>query len=120
MAAALSARALRLPAPSAVARRCLASATSPVCLTWGEGTEGQLGHTPFALSGVLQQYAELAPRQLEGFVLRDVACGTNHTLAVDGDGAVWSWGKSDFGKCGHGDDADCKAPARVAARAGKG
>ncbi|KAH8085059.1 hypothetical protein JL720_7777 [Aureococcus anophagefferens] len=108
---ALSARALRLPAPSAVARRCLASATSPVCLTWGEGTEGQLGHTPFALSGVLQQYAELAPRQLEGFVLRDVACGTNHTLAVDGDGAVWSWGKSDFGKCGHGDDADCKAPA---------
>lgn len=115
---ALSARALRLPAPSAVARRCLASATSPVCLTWGEGTEGQLGHTPFALSGVLQQYAELAPRQLEGFVLRDVACGTNHTLAVDGDGAVWSWGKSDFGKCGHGDDADCKAPARVAALAG--
>ena len=116
--AALSALARRLPAPSAVARRCLASATSPVCLTWGEGTEGQLGHSPFALSGVLQQYAELAPRQLEGFVLRDVACGTNHTLAVDGDGAVWSWGKSDFGKCGHGDDADCKAPARVAALAG--
>ena len=56
--------------------------------------------------------------QGQGFVLRDVACGTNHTLAVDGDGAVWSWGKSDFGKCGHGDDADCKAPARVAALAG--
>ena len=92
--------------------------TAPICLTWGEGTEGQLGHFPFVTSGVMQQYVELSPRQLEGLVLRSISCGTNHTLAVDGDGQVWSWGKSDYGKCGHGDDVECKEPKVVDALRG--
>ena len=42
-------------------RRSLSSggSTSPICLTRGEGTEGQLGHYPFETSGVMKQYVEL-------------------------------------------------------------
>ena len=69
---------------SASASRALT--TAPICLTWGEGTEGQLGHFPFTTSGVMKAYVELEPRQLEGAVFGSVSCGTNHTLAVDGDG----------------------------------
>mmetsp|Transcript_19224 Transcript_19224/g.59166 ORF Transcript_19224/g.59166 Transcript_19224/m.59166 type:complete len:402 (-) Transcript_19224:32-1237(-) len=111
-------RALRhAPAARAfAARRALAS---PAILTWGDGTDGQLGHYPFSTSGLMKQYLELSPRELEGLpALRDVACGQNHTLAVDDGGRVWSWGKSDYGKCGHGDDKDCPEPKIIEALAG--
>ena len=65
-----------------------ASTSSSVCLTWGEGTHGELGHYPFVTSGLMKQYLELTPRQLEGVDFRDIACGTNHTLAVDNNGKV--------------------------------
>lgn len=87
-------------------------------LVWGDGTEGQLGHYPFEKTGVMQHYWELLPRELPLGPLRDISCGTNHTLAIDADGQVWSWGKSDYGKCGHGGDADQPFPKKVEALAG--
>jgi hypothetical protein len=32
-----------------------ASTSSSVCLTWGEGTHGELGHYPFVTSGLMKQ-----------------------------------------------------------------
>jgi alpha-tubulin suppressor-like RCC1 family protein len=95
-----------------------ASTSSSVCLTWGEGTHGELGHYPFVTSGLMKQYLELTPRQLEGVDFRDIACGTNHTLAVDDNGKVWSWGKGENGKLGHGDDADRHKPEMLQGFAG--
>ena len=95
-----------------------ASTSSSVCLTWGEGTHGELGHYPFVTSGLMKQYLELTPRQLEGVNFRDIACGTNHTLAVDNNGKVWSWGKGENGKLGHGDDADRHKPEMLQGFAG--
>lgn len=88
-------------------------------LTWGDGGEGQLGHYPIERSGVMNTFYVVTPRELEGGGrFRSVACGQNHTLAIDEDGAVWSWGKSDYGKCGHGGDSDQEVPMRVEALAG--
>jgi len=44
-----------------------------------------------------------------------VACAEFHTLALDGDGAVWSWGRGADGALGHGDDGggDVAVPIRV-------
>lgn len=88
-------------------------------LTWGDGGEGQLGHYPLERQGVLKTYWELVPRELEaGASFKGIACGLNHTLAIDNEGSVWSWGKSDFGKCGHGNDSDQEYPKKVEALSG--
>ncbi len=64
--------------------------------TWGQGTEGQLGHWPFEKSGLTSSYAELSPRELRvgkdgghnslGFV--ELAAGLNHSAGVTADGKV--------------------------------
>ncbi|KAJ1460733.1 regulator of chromosome condensation 1/beta-lactamase-inhibitor protein II [Pelagophyceae sp. CCMP2097] len=97
--------------------RHLSAATSSV-LTWGEGSDGQLGHFPFERSGMLNSYAEMLPRELKDeagapILFAHVACGTSHSLAVDGAGALWSWGKPKYGELGHGTDEETPKPKRV-------
>ena len=66
--------------------------------TWGEGDHGRLGHGntlrcrfPTKVEGV-------------GGVVKQVACGEAHTLALSSDGqTVWSFGNGDLGRLGHGD-----------------
>ena len=43
-----------------------ASTSASVCLTWGEGTHGELGHYPFVTSGLMKQYLELTPPSCAG------------------------------------------------------
>ena len=107
---------------SAGARRRAGATRSASLLTWGDGTDGQLGHTPVARSGLMNSYVELLPRSLApmaGAPVRSLAGGLNHTLCVDGDGALWAWGKGDCGKLGTGKgEKSSEAPARVAALEG--
>jgi alpha-tubulin suppressor-like RCC1 family protein len=35
--------------------------------------------------------------------VQQVACGSEHTVAVNGDGLVYSWGQGEGGLLGHGD-----------------
>ena len=71
-------------------------------MIWGDGTESQLGHYPYEKSGVLNTYAELLPKELyyddKPVIYKKIACGTNHTLAIDDEGQVWAWGKAEYGK----------------------
>ena len=30
-----------------------------------------------------------------------IACGATHTIAVDENGGVWTWGNGDYGRLGH-------------------
>ena len=60
---------------------------------WGDGSDGQLGHTPTQpRSRLMNSYVELLPRSLEpmsgGAPVRSLAGGLNHTLCADGDGAL--------------------------------
>jgi alpha-tubulin suppressor-like RCC1 family protein len=41
------------------------------------------------------------------------ACGQQHTLVLDKDGNVWSWGLSVFGQCGHNSLHDEKLPRKI-------
>jgi alpha-tubulin suppressor-like RCC1 family protein len=39
--------------------------------------------------------------------------GEVHTIALDSDGAVWSWGRNYYGQLGAGDKYDSKTPMKV-------
>jgi len=66
--------------------------------TWGNGASGKLGH-----GGV---EVEPRPRRIEGVggltgVLAVSAGSQEHSIAVDGEGRVWTWGRASHGQLGH-------------------
>lgn len=85
---------------SAVACGCWHSAAlsdEGAVYTWGSCKSGQLGH------GDRQTLA--APRlalQGKGGGIVAIACGTAHTAALTASGDVYTWGKAEAGRLGHG------------------
>ncbi|NXC30677.1 HERC5 ligase, partial [Campylorhamphus procurvoides] len=78
--------------------------------TWGQNSHGQLGvgsQTTFIPE------AQLVKR-LKGIPLAHIAAGGAHSAAVSLSGAVYSWGKNDFGQLGLGDTEDRNCPSYVA------
>mmetsp|Transcript_3240 Transcript_3240/g.6107 ORF Transcript_3240/g.6107 Transcript_3240/m.6107 type:complete len:1040 (-) Transcript_3240:449-3568(-) len=79
--------------------------------TWGDDSKGQLGHTA-------DPSLERVPRYvggLEAYFIVQVACGGNHTLALDDRGNVFSWGWSKYGQTGHNETRPCPHPRKIAA-----
>lgn len=66
--------------------------------TWGDAGDGQLG-LAFAAEHV--DAPEFVDRLVDNVVVA-AACGAAHTVCVDSNGAVYSWGRDDIGQCGHG------------------
>uniref|UniRef100_A0A8D0L024 Uncharacterized protein n=1 Tax=Strix occidentalis caurina TaxID=311401 RepID=A0A8D0L024_STROC len=67
--------------------------------TWGQNTHGQLG---VGSQTTLIPQPQLVER-LKGIPLAQIAAGGAHSVAVSLSGAVYSWGKNDFGQLGLGD-----------------
>ena len=40
----------------------------------------------------------------QGFRIRDVAAGSNHSAAVTSSGELYTWGLGEYGRLGHGDN----------------
>ncbi|NXP29456.1 HERC5 ligase, partial [Scytalopus superciliaris] len=77
--------------------------------TWGQNAHGQLGvgsQTTFIPE------AQLVKR-LKGIPLAHIAAGGAHSTAVSLSGAVYSWGKNDFGQLGLGDTEDRDCPSYI-------
>ena len=78
--------------------------------TWGSCKSGQLGLGD-------KTSAHLPRLCLQGLgdrKIREIACGTTHTVAVDHEGTVWAWGKNEDGRLGLGDvDGDVTTPHAV-------
>ena len=71
-------------------------------MTFGFGESGQLGRK---LKGGGSSDVPTAV-QFKGKAQHNVrlcACGGAHTILLDDDNAVWSFGRNDFGQCGSGD-----------------
>lgn len=77
--------------------------------SWGWARHGQTGHdNRLFLKG---------PRKidhLQGQGIRFVACGNNHTVAINKKGQALSWGCGKQGQTGHGDDQDVLVPTVIA------
>ncbi|NXK72929.1 HERC5 ligase, partial [Amazona guildingii] len=79
--------------------------------TWGQNTHGQLGVGSQATLTLQPQLVE----RLKGIPLAHIAAGGAHSAAVSLSGAVYSWGKNDFGQLGLGDTQDRDCPSYVRA-----
>lgn len=58
--------------------------------------------------------------QAKKAVVRHIACGTDHALAVDVDGDVYSWGLGNYGNLGHGDTRNEDKPKLIEKLKGAG
>ena len=45
--------------------------------------------------------------------IKRIYCGKKHTLALDDDGGIWSWGCNGYGRLGLNDPHDRKRPCRI-------
>ena len=67
--------------------------------SWGGGGSGKLGH------GDGQD--QLLPKKIEAFADQHVVAvfaASGHSIALTADGAVFTWGKGESGRLGHGED----------------
>ncbi|KFU98790.1 E3 ISG15--protein ligase HERC5, partial [Tauraco erythrolophus] len=79
--------------------------------SWGQNTHGQLG---VGSQTTLIHQPQLVER-LKGISLAQIAAGGAHSASVSLSGAVYSWGKNDFGQLGLGDTEDRACPSYVRA-----
>ncbi|KAI9118082.1 hypothetical protein K1719_010414 [Acacia pycnantha] len=100
----------------------LSSVEGSSILTAGLPQYGQLGHgtdneyNSKDSSVRLVYEAQPRPRavaKLSGETIVKVACGTNHTVAVDKNGFVYTWGFGGYGRLGHREQKDEWSPRRV-------
>ena len=86
---------------------------------WGFQNSGKLGFGIREREGVKKPFSRFFPtpiiiERLKRVVVRQIACGPNHSLALSEDG-VYSWGSGDGGRLGHGDDRPCEVPTPIKA-----
>ncbi|XP_037406582.1 ultraviolet-B receptor UVR8-like isoform X1 [Triticum dicoccoides] len=99
------------PKVSAVAAgeaHTLALTSNGELYSWGRGTFGRLGtgceadvHVPTAVVPAVAA-APAAGRQRPRFTA--VAAGAYHSLALDDEGSLWSWGYNIYGQLGYGEE----------------
>ncbi|XP_076472647.1 protein RCC2-like [Babylonia areolata] len=93
---------------------------------------GQLGHNTdgkyFVTSNKMEYKCEMTPRKVNVFIektrdghvmpvtdvdVREIACGQNHTLALDSKKRVFSWGFGGYGRLGHAEPKDELVPRLI-------
>ncbi|RQM20636.1 hypothetical protein B5M09_000397 [Aphanomyces astaci] len=70
-----------------------------VVYSWGRGEDGQLG-----LGDTSDQYRPVVVEALRERIVVQIACGSGHTVVLDDKGDVYTWGRGDDGRLGHGDN----------------
>ena len=105
-------------AVSAGAHHNLALKSDGTVWAWGDNTFGQLTggfaiqKSPMQVTGpngTLDWGGDGKPVHIIA-----ISCGANHSLAIQDDGTVWSWGQNTFGQIGNGFTANAvRSPYRV-------
>lgn len=75
---------------------------------WGAGDRGRLGHK--------EDSRELQPRVVDALLGHNIvmlACGAAHTMALGGDGRIFTWGAGHYGRLGQGNLRDRYSPLWV-------
>jgi len=104
----------RVVAVSAGPMHNLAITADGALWSWGFGGFGGLGHG--------DRQRQLLPKTVEAFAGQRVvyvSAGSEHSLALTADGALWSWGWGAAGQLGHGDQRHQWQPKKVEAVAGQ-
>jgi len=80
--------------------------------SWGKNGFGQLGD-----ASTVEKHAPVLVSGLSTSVI-GIAAGLNHTLAIENDGTVWSWGFNDAGQLGDGTTLAKNIPVMIAGLTG--
>lgn len=91
-------------------------------LTWGDASDGRLGHGPVPAGTFHMHNVVAAPKMVtagfpQGTRVALVAAGDTCTACISTLGEVFSWGQGRSGQLGHGDKEDQHIPKRVEALA---
>ncbi|XP_020707195.2 E3 ubiquitin-protein ligase HERC2 isoform X3 [Athalia rosae] len=82
--------------------------------SWGDGDFGKLGR-----GGSDECYTPLLVDRLNGLGVVQIECGAQFSLALTKYGEVWTWGKGDYFRLGHGNDHHIRKPTIVEGLRGK-
>uniref|UniRef100_A0A182QWD0 HECT-type E3 ubiquitin transferase n=1 Tax=Anopheles farauti TaxID=69004 RepID=A0A182QWD0_9DIPT len=92
-----------------------------LCLTedglvfsWGDGDFGKLGRGGSEGCSVPHQVD-----RLNGVGVMQIECGAQFSLALTKTGEVWTWGKGDYYRLGHGTDQHVRKPTPIQGLRGK-
>ncbi|XP_072748341.1 E3 ubiquitin-protein ligase HERC2 [Anoplolepis gracilipes] len=92
----------------------MALTTDGCVYSWGDGDFGKLGR-----GGSDGCYTPLVVDRLSGLGVVQVECGAQFSLALTKYGEVWTWGKGDYFRLGHGNDHHVRKPTLVEGLRGK-
>ncbi|KAF7995498.1 hypothetical protein HCN44_006605 [Aphidius gifuensis] len=82
--------------------------------SWGDGDFGKLGR-----GGSGGCYTPLLVDRLNGLGVVRIECGAQFSLALTKYGEVWTWGKGDYYRLGHGNDQHVRKPTIIEGLRGK-
>ncbi|GFS15828.1 E3 ubiquitin-protein ligase HERC2, partial [Elysia marginata] len=82
--------------------------------SWGDGDYGKLGR-----GGSDGCKVPMKVEALQGLGVVKVECGSQFSVALTDTGVVYTWGKGDYHRLGHGTDDHVRRPRRVNALQGK-
>ncbi|KAI5642407.1 regulator of chromosome condensation (RCC1) repeat domain-containing protein [Phthorimaea operculella] len=86
--------------------------------SWGDGDFGKLGSF-LGRGGSDGCAVPMNIERLNTLGVIQVECGAQFSLALTRDGEVWTWGKGDYFRLGHGCDAHVRRPTIVEALRGR-
>lgn len=77
--------------------------------SWGNGDGGRLGHGD---NNPRDEPTLIEALNDKGII--DIDCGGTYSAAISINGALYTWGRGNFGRLGHGTNDDCSVPTMVA------
>ncbi|MFZ5948284.1 MAG: T9SS type A sorting domain-containing protein [Stygiobacter sp.] len=79
---------------------------------WGYGNAGQLGNNDWTSVNTLPTEVTTSGA-LNGKIIKQIACGDYHTIALTIDGQVYSWGRNDYGQLGNSNQQNSNVPVKT-------
>ncbi|XP_017782464.1 PREDICTED: E3 ubiquitin-protein ligase HERC2 isoform X2 [Nicrophorus vespilloides] len=82
--------------------------------SWGSGDGGRLGH-----GDTLSKDEPTLIEVLKDKDIVDIKCGGSYSAAISENGVLYTWGRGNYGRLGHGTSDDCFIPTMVYALSGQ-
>ena len=74
--------------------------------TWGRNTYGQLGRS--------KEQSDFQPLKIPfSGNIKCIVAGSEHSMALDENGELWTWGWNEHGSCGNGTQTDQFFPQNI-------
>lgn len=81
--------------------------------SWGNGDGGRLGH-----GDSNSREEPTLVQELQGKTVVSIACGSTYSAAITTQGELYTWGRGNYGRLGHGSSDDHSVPTLVTALKG--